>query len=212
MPDWVKKNLRVSILAVLYTVGIVGIGFAPLPYSDWFLSLSSLQLLITALVIFPRDFTPKFLGASLLILALGFSIEVAGVKTGVIFGSYAYGDGLWPLAIEVPLIIGFNWWILVYSSYELWRRMVFNRWILAFFGASSMVLIDLLIEPVAPKLDYWQFEGGVAPVLNYLSWFAIAYAFQLITARYASTLQLNNTARVLYFMQVIFFGILNLVL
>jgi putative membrane protein len=32
--------------------------------------------------------------------------------------------------------------------------------------------IDVLIEQVAPKLDFWQFEGGLPDLQNYLSWIA----------------------------------------
>jgi putative membrane protein len=35
--------------------------------------------------------------------------------------------------------------------------------------------IDLLIEQVAPKLDFWQFEGGLPDLQNYLSWIGVAF-------------------------------------
>jgi putative membrane protein len=39
--------------------------------------------------------------------------------------------------------------------------------------------IDVLIEQVAPKLDFWQFEGGPPDLQNYLSWIAFVYIILL---------------------------------
>ncbi|MDO7544913.1 MAG: carotenoid biosynthesis protein, partial [Flavobacteriaceae bacterium] len=40
--------------------------------------------------------------------------------------------------------------------------------------------LDLLMEYAAPSLDFWYFDGGIAPIKNYLSWFAVAFIIQLI--------------------------------
>ena len=37
-----------------------------------------------------------------------------------------------------------------------------------------MVLLDIMIEPVAIELDFWQWEGGNIPLQNYLMWFIVA--------------------------------------
>ena len=50
------------------------------------------------------------------IACLGFFIEVIGVKTGFIFGSYYYGAAMGIKILAVPLLIGLNWSILVYST------------------------------------------------------------------------------------------------
>ena len=36
-----------------------------------------------------------------------------------------------------------------------------------------MLVLDLLIEPVAPLLGFWIFDSPVAPLQNYIGWFAI---------------------------------------
>ncbi|MEL7222459.1 MAG: carotenoid biosynthesis protein, partial [Bacteroidota bacterium] len=41
-------------------------------------------------------------------------------------------------------------------------------------GASLMILIDFPLEVISPIFDFWEFSGGVAPLQNYLAWFAIA--------------------------------------
>ena len=42
-----------------------------------------------------------------------------------------------------------------------------------------IVLIDLVIEPVAPIFDYWTFSEHVAPLSNYVGWFLVALPIQL---------------------------------
>ena len=43
-----------------------------------------------------------------------------------------------------------------------------------------MILLDLLIEPIAPVLDFWVFDGGEAPLQNYIGWTAVALFLQII--------------------------------
>jgi putative membrane protein len=37
-----------------------------------------------------------------------------------------------------------------------------------------MVLLDLMIEPVAIRLDFWHWQGGSIPIQNYIMWFLVA--------------------------------------
>jgi len=50
---------------------------------------------------------------------IGFLIEVIGVKTGYIFGRYYYGQSLGYHLLSVPLLIGLNWGVLLYSTIQL---------------------------------------------------------------------------------------------
>ena len=38
-----------------------------------------------------------------------------------------------------------------------------------------MTLLDAVIEVSAPRFDFWEFEGGVVPLQNYIAWFCIAF-------------------------------------
>ena len=38
-----------------------------------------------------------------------------------------------------------------------------------------MVMLDAVIEPIAPVLDFWEFDGGKAPLKNYLGWVLVAF-------------------------------------
>ena len=40
-----------------------------------------------------------------------------------------------------------------------------------------MVVLDYFMEGMAPKLDFWTFEGGSPPVWNYMCWFLLSARF-----------------------------------
>ena len=74
-----------------------------------------------------------------MIVLIGFVIEVIGVKTGYVFGSYSYGDSLGFKILEVPVTYfersegetkmtnvitnaSRMFWIVIYSFYKLRLR------------------------------------------------------------------------------------------
>ena len=122
-----------------------------------------------------------------------FMLEAIGVATGDVFGSYEYGPTLGLKLLDVPLVIGFNWVVVVLGAItgvelvaeRLRRRMGVSRQrrsvsvaVGAVLAAASVGLVavgfDLLLEPVAIGLDYWHWAGVVVPLRNYVAWFLIA--------------------------------------
>ena len=100
--------------------------------------------------------------------------EILGVNLGIIFGDYEYGGALGYKVFDVPLLIGANWAILTVSCSALSATLfdsVINKIIM---GVFLMVMLDADIEPIAPILDFWEFEGGKAPFKNYLGWVIIS--------------------------------------
>jgi putative membrane protein len=53
---------------------------------------------------------------------------------------------------------------------------IFANKIVSLVAAALLVtLIDLLIEQVAPKLDFWHFQDGLPGLHNYLGWIGVAF-------------------------------------
>ena len=46
----------------------------------------------------------------------------------------------------------------------------------------SHALMDILIEPVAIELTFWQWEAVAVPFENYLAWFVLSTLFARLTA------------------------------
>ena len=107
-------------------------------------------------------------------------------------------------------MIGVNWIILVYAvgvSMEASRLKspVFK----AFAGALVLVLLDVLIEPIAIKFDYWGWTQNSIPLQNYLAWFIVSFAM-LGLFNYLKFNKENRAAVVLLGTQFAFFIALNL--
>jgi putative membrane protein len=140
-----------------------------------------------------------------LLIIGSFIIELVGVNTGRLFGVYAYDQTLGFKLLGVPVIIGVNWFLLVYSTGVTLQRTAINTlWARCFFGAALLVLLDILIEPAANTYNYWHWVGGQAPVKNYLGWFSVSFALLLLFEAFKIKRQ-NMVAPVLLLSQFVFF-------
>jgi putative membrane protein len=72
-----------------------------------------------------------------------------------------------------------------------------------------MVLIDLVIEPVAPIFDYWTFTEHVAPLSNYIGWFLVALPIQLGVQYWIREKEYTFSAH-LVLVHFLFFGVFAL--
>jgi putative membrane protein len=144
-----------------------------------------------------------------------FLLEYVGVNSGLIFGHYTYGNALGPKLGSTPLMIGINWVIVVYSSLQLVQtistklKVKLNALTGAGLAALAMVALDLLIEPLAPKLDFWEFNNLQVPLQNYTAWFFFGFIFCYWLIK-AGVLKNNPMGWRVYLVQFVFFLILNL--
>jgi putative membrane protein len=126
----------------------------------------------------------NFLTWSVLVAVFSFGIEWAGVKTGVIFGEYIYGETLLPQLFGVPVAIGFAWLCMLLCTVAVLQRAIPRFANMNIVLASSaiavvMVLFDFVMEPAAMALGYWNWAGNTVPYQNYLGWFVISFLFSL---------------------------------
>ena len=200
---YIKKNIPIFILIIFHVVGFVGFAINP----AYFKPLSPVNLLLSfGLIVLMSEQTKwQFYGALCLVAILGFFVEVLGVKTELIFGSYYYGHSLGYKWLSVPLLIGVNWSMLLYCTAQLSKFK--NPIINALFGAGLMVALDFFIEQNASKFDFWHWKSNVIPMQNYIAWFVIAFLLNLLVQKHLAQ-KSNLTARVLYFVQLAFFSAL----
>jgi putative membrane protein len=192
-------------------VGLLGILIPE--YRFYFLGLSPINLLLTlALFSFAnREFDRMFVLLFSIICIVGFFVEVLGVATGAIFGVYHYGEALGMQGLNVPFIIGVNWYLLAMATYEAFHYKHIHKLMRALLSAALMTFIDVLIEPLSAKLDFWYWSENIAPLQNYIAWFLVAFLFQLIIQQFKP--QVNKTAAIFVIaLQIIFFTSLHLFL
>ena len=207
-----KSGLWIGVLIVLYCVGILGITINIFP---WFIYLTPVNLLVSTFIIiaFHQEWKRDFIAFVIVSYSLGFSIEYFGVNTGLIFGTYTYGDVLGPKIGDTPLMIGVNWLMLSYSAGITINHLLGDKnfIIKSIFGAGILVLLDLLIEPVAIHYNFWTWEEVSVPFKNYIAWFVIAFTIQLFFNLVAGKSK-NKVAVALLVLQFAFFGFLCLLL
>jgi putative membrane protein len=203
-----KASICSLIIILFHFVGLYG--FLTPEYVDIFIKLVPFHLLLMLLliVISGYDRSTNIILFSLLTYLLGFLVEVAGVNSGLIFGSYTYGNTLGIKIWQTPLLIGVNWLVLVYTTGIVLSTLRLNKYLLPLIGATILVGIDFLIEPVAIKYDYWSWSEGIIPLQNYLGWFIVSFIMFFGYGLFDFKKQ-NKSAIVLFIAQICFFITLN---
>ena len=169
-----------------------------------------LLLMLALLIISHRGKNKEFKLFLLVTYLAGFLIEVIGVSTGYIFGIYQYGGTLGIKLAEVPLMIGVNWVILIYATgISIKYLNIQNHVVRSLIGAFFLVFMDILIEPVAIRFDYWSWMDMNIPFQNYVAWFVFSFCMMLFFFARKFRKQ-NMAAPVLLISQLIFFVALNL--
>ncbi|MFL5763234.1 MAG: carotenoid biosynthesis protein [Bacteroidia bacterium] len=202
-PAQSKLLFTVIALLLLHSAGFLGMHST---MHEFFVKLTPANLMISAFLLFlnHKEFNRSFFIFCVVIFFSGFFIEVIGVKTEMIFGDYVYRDTLGFRILTVPVIIGLNWLMLVYSAGVICERIPANPIVKSICGALLMVLLDYFIEPVAQRYNFWDWDSSHPPVINYIGWFIVSFLMLLFFYRSAFSKQ-NPAAFVLYLVQFGFF-------
>jgi putative membrane protein len=205
------KNLRlhIAILAIFHLVGIIGFSTK---WRSLFLLLTPFHLLLVFgyLTVFQQKIDKRFLTMMFVVVFSSYLIELLGVQTGMIFGSYQYGEALGFKIGGTPFLIGVLWFVLVYSIRSQLIGLKIHWFLKGAVGAAMMLLIDLFIEPVAIELGFWSWENNAIPVKNYLAWFTISLIYFILFSKPA--IPKNRLAPYVYWMQLGFFVVINILL
>lgn len=202
-----KPKWFVLILIIFYAVGMVGMWIHPL----YFASLSPFNLLLTTaiLLLFAPMHNPDYRRFVLLVAVVGFAVEIVGVKTGKVFGSYYYGSNLGPKMGMVPLIIALNWLILTLGSLSVASSLKVSPGARVLIGTSLMLGLDMLIEPLCSQLDYWHWLYDEVPFRNFVGWALVSLFFHA-TAWQLRFEKFNPIALSMLILQYVFFLIIHL--
>jgi putative membrane protein len=192
-------------LIVLYAAGLIGMHIPAT--ASWFTSMVPLTLWFTGFICVVYHPKPSFM--TYLMLALiaisAWYLEVQGVRTGRIFGQYAYGATLGASFLKVPFTIGINWLVLVLAT-----QAVVEEWNVggkigkSALGAGLMTILDLLIEPVAIHFDFWHWAGGQVPLQNFGAWWLASFFFHFVLQSGPWTFK-SSLFRLIAMLQFLFF-------
>ena len=166
--------------------------------------------------IYPQRERLKLALWSIGVIVGSFGIEWLGVRTGTIFGSYVYGQTLYPSVDGVPISVVCAWFVMLIASMTVAQAISpkfasRNPFKFACFVALLMVCFDLFMEPAAVKLGYWIWLKNHIPLQNYLAWFGLSFIFTTIGLRVGLFHRsLPRIAFHFYFAQLAYFGLVCL--
>lgn len=209
-PQGLRSNIAMSIIVLFHVVGLVGL---VLPVSRaLFLQLVPWHILLMFIVlVFTHNlFNLKWMLFIAIITLTGFFGEWVGVHQHWLFGNYHYGKTLGTKLDGIPLIISLNWFLLIYAAgITMEKARVRSKPLRIVLGAILLVLLDLLIEPIAIRLDYWHWANNVIPIRNYFGWFLMSALLLFVFGKFRFKKQ-GSIAPVFLSVQFIFFALLNL--
>ena len=202
------SKVSVFVIWLFHVCGMIGISYGN---KDLFLSFTPVNLIISFFLLFVNQIqiTQREILSVFTIFLIGMICEILGVNYGYIFGDYVYLDNLGTKVFGVPILIGINWIILTFitgsiSSYIFKKNLKFS----ILTGAIFMILLDLIIEPVAPLLGFWIFDLPSVPLQNYVGWFLIGLATQFVYQKFVVIKEIPFSTNLLL-ANIVFFSFLN---
>ncbi|NBC82590.1 MAG: carotenoid biosynthesis protein [Bacteroidetes bacterium] len=208
------ERLLIYVYALLFLVGIAGYSIASIKpmihqTTEIFLFVTAIPAMIVLWL--HQERKTRYAVMVVLLIATTIFIEIIGVKTGIIFGQYEYGSTFGLKIYQVPVIIGINWCVLIMAANTILTGVRLNQFVSITLAALLIVVFDVLLEPVAMQLDYWQWEENRVPLQNYIAWFIISWlagwTMRLLNIRLTSPLMVS------YFLfQMILFIYLNILI
>ena len=173
-----KQNISIAIIWLFHISGLIGIIYSN---SSWFVKATPLNLALSfLLVLINTEISKKTVFLFSLCFTVGMIAEIIGVNKGLIFGEYSYGNALGIKVFGVPILIGINWCILVFITGYIADTFFHNFWQKILLGIFLMISLDLVMEPVAPVLDFWTFKSGLASFQNYLGWSLVSFPLHIL--------------------------------
>ena len=176
MKHLTKFQVATAIAIFFHFIGLTGILFFD---REFFIRATPINLLLSfALLLWTQPGKNRYFALFIvLVFCLGFSAEIIGINTGLLFGDYKYGTALGFQWRGVPLVIGINW-IIVICCCGICTHTLITKAIASLAtgengkvvglkaisvivdGATLAVMFDWLMEPVAVKLGFWTWNAG----------------------------------------------------
>jgi bisanhydrobacterioruberin hydratase len=221
-----KCQIATAIAILFHVVGFIGIALVK---NDFIIRSTpfNLFLMFGLLIWTQKEKNSSFWIFLAITFLLGLAVEIIGVNTQLLFGEYSYGKILGYQLYNVPIVIGLNWFVIIYccgigihslllkainklAEEKAAPRAALKAISVMVDGATLAVFFDWLMEPVATVLGYWQWKGSI-PLYNYACWFVIAMVM-LALFHFLNFKKENKFAVHLLLIQTLFFLLLRVFL
>jgi bisanhydrobacterioruberin hydratase len=197
------------LLVIIHLAGIIGLLSS---YRNLFLMVTPLNLILSAFLLVHNHIgiNKQFFLFLLISFFTGFLVELIGVNTGILFGHYTYESALGFKLLNVPVIIGINWFILTFCAGIICNKIKGSIYLRSCIGACMLVVMDYLIERIAPQYYFWTWRNGIIPFQNYVAWFIISFVILLVFYKLNFN-KMNRLAPSLFVIQLVFFALLGII-
>ena len=120
----------------------------------------------------------RALGGVGLLVAYTYLIEYVGVSTGWPYGEFEYGISLGPMVGEIPAALPVFFLPIVLNTYVLSLLLLGerrdSRLLRLAVVIPAVVAMDVVLDPAAVSLGFWEYLAGGAfygvPLSNYAGW------------------------------------------
>ncbi|QYO66661.1 isopentenyl-diphosphate Delta-isomerase [Leptolyngbya sp. 7M] len=174
-----QNKQAVIVAAVLIFLAIGAFFMVNVELPTWSHYVSAINIALFALPSFWA--VRRWLGwrdGSVLVLVLGvyaLAIETSAIVTGFPYGHFGYSDLLgYRIFGLVPWNVAFAWTPLMLGAYAIAANL-FGGGVLRVITATLIItLFDIVLDPGAVYLGFWQYEGGGwfynVPISNFAGW------------------------------------------
>lgn len=205
-----KTKILTGLALLFHVAGAFGLKS---DYREWFISATPFTLiLMTILTIISVDPKDKSFYLFMIMSGItGFIVECVGVNTGNLFGDYVYGPTFGIKIWNVPLLIGVLWFLTMYLGINTIKLMnayyakPFSALTTSLFSASLITLYDIILEPAAVNLGYWEWTKGEIPIFNYITWWTVSFIIVLISEIFFPIKKFTVFPFLLLYIQIAFY-------
>ncbi len=184
---WLSRAVWLLFAAVMYLIGAEAVErwlHLPMLGDVGFTLVFVLFALLHCVVLEGGSRTGAFFAVSAIVSYL---MEETGVRTGLIYGPYHYGDLLGAKLGHVPIIIPLAWFMMIYPSWMVARELLRSIDDRSFAGITAIAVAaafvmtawDVVMDPGMAAAGNWVWEKGGAyfgvPLQNYLGWLATTF-------------------------------------
>jgi putative membrane protein len=204
------RKYAIAILASLYLVAILCVNSIPM---DLLVRLAPVLYLLGLVfnLVTHNGNKKKLLILLGFIYGIGTVYEILSLNYISFTGVHSFGSILGIKLLGVPIVMGFNWFLLVMGA-GYFSRWIFDSILMRIVSASFfMILAYFIMDPVSHSLGLWQWRDFHLTLGNYGSRLILTLGMNIFFAVYMKGEE-NRFAPYYYLLTTLLFITLNIVL
>jgi putative membrane protein len=178
-----KELVALFVVAFFLFAGVVQYAFG----LQYVLQLTPLVIgILTALTVLFWDVQPRRkVALACAAMVIGMIAEIIGVNTGLLFGTYVYGEAMGIQLAGVPVLIAITWLFVSVAAWQLASLSSYSPIKTIIIAAWIVVLFDVVLEQYATAFGLWSWRDGIIPLKNYVSWFLVSVCISILYSKYS---------------------------